>query len=218
VNSVTTKQQALEGFLREAIARGELKPGTRLKQQELARQFGVSPTPVREALRRLEGDGLVLYTPNRGISVARVDFPEVKEIYAMRMVLEGLAVELAVTRASLADLEALHRLQERMDSATAQNRLKAVRNLNYDFHMMIYGLSGYRRLLQFIQALWGLFPWDTVQVIPGRAKVSMQEHHGILEAFRTGDGSEAASRMRTHVSHSFSALEAYLRRKTKLRA
>jgi DNA-binding GntR family transcriptional regulator len=204
-------------FLREAIARGRLKPGTRLKQQELARQFGVSPTPVRETLRRLQGDGLVLYIPNRGITVSRVEFPEVEEIYMMRIPLEGLAVQRAVARMSSTDLDALNRLQQRMDRVRAHGRLTMLRNLNYDFHMMLYSLAGYRRLLQFIQALWGLFPWDTVQVIPGRAKISMQEHHAILDALRIGDGPEAANRTQAHVSNSFSALRAYLAKKLRLR-
>ena len=94
-----------------------------------------------------------------------------------------------------------------------QGRLKSLRNLNYDFHMMIYGLAGYPRLLQFIQALWCLFPWDTVQVIPGRARVSMKEHHAILEALRGGNGPEASARMQTHISQSFSALRAFLDKK-----
>jgi DNA-binding GntR family transcriptional regulator len=212
-SSLATKQQALELFLREAIARGRLKPGTRLKQQELARQFGVSPTPVRETLRLLQGDGLVLYVPNRGITIAHVDFPEVEEIYLMRIALEGLAVQSAVARMAPADLQALNLLQKRMDRVLAQGRLKTLRNLNYDFHMMIYGLAGYPRLLQFIQALWGLFPWDTVQVIPGRAEVSMKEHQAILEAFRVGNRPEAAARMQKHISQSFSALRAFLDKK-----
>jgi DNA-binding GntR family transcriptional regulator len=207
---MVTKQQTLELFLRDAIARGRLKPGTRLKQQALARQFGVSPTPVRETLRRLQGDGLVLYAPNRGITITRIEFPEVEEIYLMRMALEGLAVQSATARSSSADLDALDSLQERLDRATTQGRLKSVRDRNYDFHMMIYGLARYERLLQFIQSLWGLFPWETVQVIPGRAETSMKEHHAILDAIRSGNGPKAAATMQFHISQSFSALRQFL--------
>lgn len=207
---VGTKQQALERFLREEIARGRIKPGTRLKQQELARQFGMSPTPVRETLRRLEGDGLVLYAPNRGIRVAQVDGPEVEEIYLMRMALESLAVRSAATRLTADDLSTLSHLQDRMDCATAGGRLKTLRNLNYDFHMAIYSRAGYHRLFQFIQALWGLFPWDTLQVIPGRAEVSMREHHAILRRLRKRNGPAAAGLMQTHIARSFGDLRAYL--------
>ena len=207
---VGTKQQALERFLREAIARGRIKPGTRLKQQELARQFGMSPTPVRETLRRLEGDGLVLYAPNRGIRVAQVDYPEVEEIYLMRMALESLAVRSAATRLTAEDLSTLRQLQDRMDRATAQGRLKTLRNLNYDFHMAIYSRAGFHRLLQVIQALWGLFPWDTLQVIPGWAEASMREHRTILRRLQNGNGPAAAVVMQTHISRSFAALRAYL--------
>jgi DNA-binding GntR family transcriptional regulator len=207
---VGTKQQALERFLREEIARGRIKPGTRLKQQDLARRFGMSPTPVRETLRRLEGDGLVLYAPNRGIRVAQVDYPEVEEVYLMRMALESLAVRSAAARLTAEDLSALGHLQDRMDRAIAQGRLKTLRNLNYDFHMAIYSRAGYHRLLQIIRALWGLFPWDTLQVIPGRAKTSMREHHAILRGLRNGDGPAAADRMRAHVARSFADLRTYL--------
>jgi DNA-binding GntR family transcriptional regulator len=212
---VSTKQQALERFLREEIARGRIKPGTRLKQQELARRFGVSPTPVRETLRRLEGDGLVLYMPNRGIRVAQLDDPEVEEIYLMRMALESLATRCAARRLTTEDLLALGRIQERMDRAIAQGRLKALRNLNHDFHMVIYSRAGYQRLFRFIQALWGLFPWDTLQVIPGRAETSMKEHHAILRQLRDGNGAKAAALMRIHISRSFAALQSYLSRRRR---
>lgn len=207
---VGTKQQALEGFLREEITRGRIKPGTRLKQQELARQFGMSPTPVRETLRRLEGDGLVLYAPNRGIRVAQVDDSEVEEIYLMRMALESLAVRSAATRLTAEDLSTLSHLQDRMDRAAVRGRLKTLRTLNHDFHMAIYSRAGYQRLFQVIQVLWGLFPWDTLQVIPGRAEDSMREHHAILSRLRNGNGPAAAVAMQTHISRGFAALRAYL--------
>ncbi len=215
--SPPTKQQALERFLREAIARGHLKPGTRLKQQDLARQFGVSPTPVREALRRLEGDGLVLYVPNRGIRVAQVDYPEVEEIYLMRMALERLAVRYAVPELTPEDLSLLEHLQERMDRVIVRGHLGTLRDLNYDFHMVIYSRAGFRRLLQIIQALWGLFPWDTLQVIPGRARASMREHHAILRQLRSGKAAAAAALMETHISRSFRTLKAYLTRRRRAR-
>jgi DNA-binding GntR family transcriptional regulator len=207
---VGTKQQALERFLREEIARGRIRPGTRLKQQDLARQFGMSPTPVRETLRRLEGDGLVLYAPNRGIRVAQVDFPEVEEIYLMRMALESLAVQSAAARLTAEDHSTLSNLQDRMDRAIAKGRLKTLRELNHDFHMAIYSRAGYDRLFQFIQALWGLFPWDTLQVIPGRAKGSMREHHAILRRLRDRNGPAAASLMQVHIQRSFAALRTFL--------
>lgn len=212
-----TKQQALERFLRDAIARGRLKPGTRLKQQELARQFGVSPTPVREALRRLEGDGLVLYAANRGIRVTQVDYPEVEEIYLMRMALESLAVRYAVPKMTSEDLSGLEQLQERMRRAVARGHLRRLRDLNYDFHIEIYSRAGFRRLLQIIQALWGLSPWDTLQVIPGRAVWSMREHDAILRELRGGNDAAAATLMETHISKSFRALETFLIRTRRAR-
>ena len=208
--TLPTEQQALERFLRDAIARGRLKPGTRLKQQNLARQFGVSPTPVREALRRLEGDGLVLYAPNRGIRVTQVDYPEVEEIYLMRMALEPLAVRYAVPKLTSEDLSLLEDLQERMRRAVVRGHLRRLRDLNYDFHILIYGRAGFRRLLQIIQALWGLFPWDTLQVIPGRAAGSIREHDAILRELRGRNAAAAATLMEAHVSRSFRALKAFL--------
>jgi len=217
VKLATTKQQALERSLREAIARGQLKPGTRLKQQELATLFGVSPTPVRETLRRLEGDGLVQYAPNRGITVAQVDSLEIEEIYLMRMALEGLAIHEATQKLTPADLAILTNLQERMKRATAQGRLRTLRELNYDFHMAIYTRSGYNRLLQVVQALWGLFPWDTIQVIPGRAETSMREHDEILRELRAGSADRAEKRMRAHIAKSFSHLRTHLVKKRQIR-
>lgn len=216
LKQATTKQQALERSLREAIARGRLKPGTRLKQQELATLFGVSPTPVRETLRRLEGDGLVQYAPNRGITVAQVDSLEIEEIYLMRMALEGLAIHEATLKLTREDLALLSNLQERMKRATCQRRLKTLRELNYDFHMAIYARSGYNRLLQVVQALWGLFPWDTIQVIPGRAETSVREHDAILKALRASSARRAETQMRAHIAKSFSHLRTHLVKRRRI--
>ncbi len=161
-------------------------------------------------LRRLEGDGLVLYAANRGIRVAQVDYPEVEEIYLMRIALEGLAVRYAVPKLTSEDFSLLEHLQERMRRAVVRGHLRRLRDLNYDFHIAIYSRAGFRRLLQIIQALWGLFPWDTLQVIPGRAVSSMGEHDAILRELRGGRDAAAANLMEAHISRSFRALKTFL--------
>src|SRR5262245_9077955 len=92
-----TKKDKVVESIREAVLSGELQPGERLEQDKLAERFSVSPTPVREALRQLEAEGIVDYNPHRGVRVAEVSLSDVREIYLIRGTLEALATRLAVS-------------------------------------------------------------------------------------------------------------------------
>lgn len=196
---IVTKLDLVEQLLIRSIVSGEIAPGEPLRQLELADRLGISATPVREALRRLEAQGLVVRHPHRGVRVAEVEPGEMSELYIIRAALEGLAVEHAVPHLSAKDIRALEQIHERLEAGRAKGALKSLRKLNYDFHTTLYQHSELPRLIRIIDSLWPLFPWDSIWAIPGRAASSAVEHREILDALREGDAVAAGSAMRRHI-------------------
>jgi DNA-binding GntR family transcriptional regulator len=203
-----TKLDLVEQVLRELIASGEIQPGERLRQSELAERVGTSQTPVREALRRLEADGLIVSRPHQGVRVAEVIPEEMAELYLIRARLEGLAVEHAVPNVTQQELKKLITLQDHLEAARASGNAKPLRKLNYDFHTRLYRLSNLARLNKIIDSLWPLFPWDTMLAIPGRVDSSAREHRAILDAVVRVDTKAAREAMEGHIE---SGAEAFLR-------
>ncbi len=210
ISTRTKKDQVVEG-IREAVLSGELQPGERLQQDELAVRYSVSQTPVREALRQLEAEGILDYNPHRGVRVAEVDLRDVREIYLIRSTLEALATRLAVSYLNGSHIQRLEALLDQMEEVIAQGQLKKLRKLNYEFHMIIYRAPDMPQLLQLIRNLWTRFPWDTLNVIPGRALMSVQEHRLLIQAIEEGNARRAAVLMQEHIEHGDSALTEYLR-------
>jgi DNA-binding GntR family transcriptional regulator len=196
---LVTKLDLVEQLLIREIASGEIAPGEPLRQLELADRLGMSATPVREALRRLEAQGLVVRHPHRGVRVAEVEPGEMSELYIIRAALEGLAVEHAVPHLTAKDIKALEQIHERLEVGRAKGALKSLRKLNYDFHTRLYRHSELPRLIRIIDSLWPLFPWDSIWAIPGRAASSAVEHREILDALKKGDAVAAGSAMRRHI-------------------
>ena len=196
---IVTKLDLVEQLLIRAIASGEIAPGEPLRQLELADRLGISATPVREALRRLEAQGLVVRQPHRGVRVAEVEPEEMAELYIIRAALEGLAVEHAVPNLTAKDVRALEQIHERLEAGRAKGALKSLRRLNFDFHTTLYRHSELPRLTRIIDSLWPLFPWDSMWAVPGRAASSAVEHREILDALRAGDAAAAGRAMRRHI-------------------
>lgn len=196
-----SKTEVVRQFILAKIHSGDIQPGQRLRQDQIAEQLGVSSTPVREALRRLEADGLVTYVPNKGVRVRDADRPEVHEAYPIRVLLEGYAARLACTRLTDADLELLHSLLRKMVSAHEKGDLRACSALNDRWHVIIYRVAGSRLLEKTIRNLWTTCPWDTITSIPERARVSIDEHEQILSTFIARDPDAAEKAMSNHIGH-----------------
>jgi DNA-binding GntR family transcriptional regulator len=207
-----TKTELALQALRERIRSGELRPGERLRVDELTRELGMSPTPIREALRLLQADRLVDYRPHHGIVVAEVSAETTAEVYHLRAVLEPLAVELAVPGLTDEGMAELERLHERHASAGSSQRLGAVADPNWAWHWAIYEASGWAILVDLIRQLWEAFPWRTMWALPGRMSLSLDEHEAVMAAIREGDPSAAAERMRAHVTSGRETLLAHLRK------
>ena len=204
--SQKTKTDLVEEMLRRLISRGEIEPGQRLGQVELAARLGTSSTPVREAMKRLEAAGILQNLPYRGMRVAQVDAVDMQEIYLIRAALEGLAVEHATDHLSEAGLVELEDILEQISNVRAQRKTRPLQALNYQFHTSIYHASGLTRLIGIVDSLWPLFPWDSMWMLPGRAESSATEHDEIMAALRSRDGKAAGAAMRRHIENGAQAL------------
>jgi DNA-binding GntR family transcriptional regulator len=205
-----TKTELALQVLRERIQSGELAPGQRLQLTNLPAELGMSPTPIREALRLLQADGLVLYRPHQGIVVAENSPDQIDELVRLRCLLEAFAVELAVPRLTPSRLAELERLHERLLRAIEADHGTAITKGNHAWHWAIYETAESPVLLELIRRLWDAYPWRTMWVLPGRAEQSAHEHESVMEAIRRGDGTEAARRMGAHVGSGKDSLLARL--------
>lgn len=201
-----TKQDIIIEAIRNAILSGELSPGKRLRQEELAKKFNASSTPVREALRALRAEGLLTYIPYKGMTVAGSSAADVKEIYLVRQYLEGLAARLAVEHLTDRELRRLEALQNQMEESVVAKDYRKLARLNHTFHTVLHHASGVRRLHEMISRLWLLSPFDMLWVVKGRAEQSVKEHWGILDALRARDAGQAEQALRLHVASAADSL------------
>ena len=150
VNSVVADR------IREMILSGRLKPGERLRLSELAAELNVSTTPVREALRRLQADGLVVFYPRQGATVAQLSLSEYEEIFGMRKALEPLACRWAAEDFRRIPIERLRHLLEGIEEAEAQHDAPRRTQLVRDFWFTIFEASEKQHLLRVLSGLWDL--------------------------------------------------------------
>jgi len=199
-------------FLREAILRGDYEPGQRLPQKDLTEQLDMSPTPIREALRILEAQGLLKRVPYKGAYVAEVSPDESEEISVIRSALEGLATKMAVPNLTEDDFAQLEALTGEMQEAWNQMNIGRLRRANYRFHALIYQRAGSQRLSDMIISLWPQFATDTLWMIPGRAERSIQQHQALIAKIREGDSEAAAELMSDHILTAGESITDFLKR------
>lgn len=203
-----TKADFIAEQLRQGIATGSIPPGEAIDQREIAERFGMSPTPVREALNQLAAEGLLVRAPNRTLRVVHITqkgVAELREVYLMRMALERLATELAHEHISRANVAELERINDAMADAAACGDLEGVRTLNYSFHMRIYQSAHSPRLLETIQRLWILLPWETLW-LQGALDEPLSEHRQIIAALSNGTSDEAAALVVKHIERAYELL------------
>jgi DNA-binding GntR family transcriptional regulator len=201
-----TKAELALQVLRQQIRTGELEPGRRLRLNDLTRELGMSPTPIREALRLLQADGLVHYHPHQGIVVAEPSSEETEDVVRLRCLLEPLAVELAVPLLTPEQLRVLEDLHQKLLAAVDARRGSEISASNASWHWAIYDACGSLHLRKFIRRLWDVYPWRTMWALPGRAEESAREHERIMGAIAVGDAQVAAHRLREHILSSYQSL------------
>lgn len=192
----TSKTELVTSMLRELIVTGELQAGAPLRQRDLAARLGVSATPVREALRRLESEGLVHSDLHRGATVADSALGASEENYLIRASLESLAAELAARRITAEQLTEIESVNSKI-SALAEDD-PGYATLNRDFHFAIYAAAGSPVLVSLMRMLWQALP-EGPRVVRSHQD-SATEHAAIIAALRSGDGDRASELTRAHIA------------------
>jgi DNA-binding GntR family transcriptional regulator len=208
LSAVTTVQHATLLALREAIAAGRYEPGQPLRQETLARDFGVSVPPVREALKTLETEGQVVYVPRRGYSVSRLSRAELRETYRIRDLLETEAITRAVGGLTGDDLARMRAAVRDMDRADRVSDVAALTAANRRFHFTVFDAAAMPRMADMIRMLWdGTDHYRSRYFAsPANRDRVRAEHAEILRAVARGDGETAAELSRQHRDHALEAL------------
>lgn len=207
-----TAQQFVLDELRRAITSGELKPGAPIRQDALAERLDVSRVPLREALKMLESEGLVVHHAHRGYFVTELSLADLSEIYRIREILEAEAVRAATARMSPETLASLLEAQREVERTGAAGDVTAMAAANRRFHFLLIEASGMPRLVRLIGTLWdatdayrSLYYGEALN----RERV-VHEHRAVLDALRDGDAEQAVQRLDEHRAHAVSALRGVL--------
>lgn len=197
----TALYQEVAERLRQRIFAHELTPGMWIDEQALAEHYGISRTPLREALKVLASEGLVELKPRRGCYVTEISRQDLDDIFPLMAMLEGRCAFEAVKRAKAADMTALRVIHERLESAARDGRIDAFFEANQEFHKKIQQLSGNRWLLSVIQDLRKVLKLSRLHSLSleGRLQQSLDEHRAILACMLSGDATKAEKLMHDHL-------------------
>ena len=199
--------------LRAAIVNGELGPDTRLLQQQLATSLGVSRTPLREALLRLERDGFLYSQPNRGMFVRGLTLHDIAELYQLREVLEPVAARLACESAEAVDIARIKAIQRDHEQRYPQSVDGAFHG-NVDLHTSLIRSCPNGRMVQYLRDIWDqnsafmIFRYYVRSV--GATRAMVREHRAIVEAFAAADGAQVEALLRTHIRQASDTLREHL--------
>jgi DNA-binding GntR family transcriptional regulator len=195
---VTLSDEVFHALVKDILS-GEVAPGARLDEPSICRKFGVSRTPIREALRRLSGTGLVDVTPQKGVTVARIDLEQLNNMFEALAELEGLCSRLSAVRMTTLEKKRLEVL-----NANRQKRIsdgdKDFAALNNEFHEAIY-LGAHNPSIASVTRNFRqrLAPFRALQFVPGRTEYSFHEHDQIVRAIVNSDAEGAYDDMRDHI-------------------
>ena len=195
VSGYVSKTDLVAAMIRELVMTGELEPGEQLRQRDLAQRFGVSQTPVREAMRRLESEGLLVSDTHRGFTVTAPDAGRVEENFQIRAALESLGASLAARRIDPAGLVRLGQLNEQMRVLPEDDPGYA--ELNREFHFTVYSCARSPLLLSLMRLLWASLHGGP-RVSRSHAE-SARQHDEILAALTEGDADTASARTYQHI-------------------
>lgn len=208
-----TKAEAVYRETRWRIVMGALPPGTAVNQTELAAEFGVSQTPVREALLRLESEGLVVFIAHSMVRVSPLDLQELDELYAIRVNLDSFAGQLAAANCTSEDVARLKGLLASNTGASLSER--AHRNL--EFHRSIYRASSNKQLTRLLDQLWDRTERYRIVLVANETDSqqyqrghSGDDHWAIATALFEGDGEKVAALLRRHVQKSHDLIRSML--------
>jgi DNA-binding GntR family transcriptional regulator len=188
-------------LLRQSIMTGELTPGTRLIEVDLARQLGVSRGPLREALRILETEGLLESFPGRGTFVAQFTAKDIREVYSLRSVLEQEAIRRAATYSKAEDLDHLQNILEAMFEAAEEDNPSKVTDLDFQFHQQIWEMADHQLLMQVLQGITTqirMFLAVQTHLYHDLAE-GISDHQELLKSLQNHDGEKGSRIMEQHL-------------------
>ncbi|MDF3311462.1 GntR family transcriptional regulator [Rhodococcus sp. T2V] len=204
----TSRTEYVAARIREDVASGLLRPGEFIKQTVLAKRYGVSPTPVREALRLLEADGVITYASHRGASVVEMTPETARDLYHLRAATEGLAASTAVERMTPEGLASITTAYRELEDAIESGGKSSVELsvLNKRFHFALYQQSS-PLIVQYVETLWVRFvPRTTVWTLHNAPELQ-KDHARLLDAVVRGDAEAAAQVTREHIFHGMAIRE-----------
>ena len=189
--------------LRQAILKGELEPGERLMEIQLAERLGVSRTPIREAIRKLELEGLVLMIPRKGAEVARISESNLRDVLEVRRSLEELAIDLACQRMTPEELEELKMIQEKFALAIKSGDAMQIAETDERYHEIIYLSTKNEKLVQILNNLREQMYRYRLEYIKDEDKrqILLIEHEHILKALSLRHVQEAKQAVREHIDN-----------------
>jgi DNA-binding GntR family transcriptional regulator len=194
---------ALYNSMRRAIVSGKISPGTPIKEMDISRETGISRTPVREAVRKLESECLLLRMPGRKLVVTSPNPAEMEEIFLVRSVLEGLAGRIAASKIDSAHIESLKKIEKKMRQGAKEKELSLAIKSNLEFHKLVVDICSINILSETLKRFW-----DTVRIMSMTnlddstwINTSMKEHKEIIDALEKKNGAAVERLMRNHVIH-----------------
>ncbi len=194
--------------LRQAILTGELKPGERLMEIHLANRLGVSRTPIREAIRKLELEGLVTMIPRRGAEVAQITEKSMNDVLEVRRAVDALCVELACERITDSELEKLKEACDVFEEAVKSGDVKRIAQADVDLHDIIVQATGNRRLVQLVNTLseqMYRYRFEYIKDFSQHERL-VEEHRIIYESIVRKDKETACSAAREHIDNQKKAI------------
>jgi len=185
-----TLREQIVSSLRDSIIKGDLKPGQKLTEPELAERLGISRTPIREAFRQLESEGFLTVMPRRGAVVSSMSKQEIDDFYELKSLLEGYAARVATEKISSQEIEKLKTINENLEKAAEADDTELFFKKNEEFHNVFLSLCGNEKMREIRDAMVQRFLRFRLQAlaVPGRKMESVKQHRAIIRAFEEGHG------------------------------
>lgn len=205
IDQSQTLQNQVYKYLHEQIVSGNILPGHRIVEEKISQETGVSRSPIREAIRRLNSDGLVSVSPRGGVKVYRATFSDFKYLYECRLSLEPTAAYYAALRMNATQRDRLAEVMDEMNIMVEKKDLESLKNVSSQFHSLIVEASENPYLIKMMNQLNSLISFyrNAVLNIPMRIEEGAVEHRAIWQAIQTQDGKAAEELMRAHIQRDY---------------
>lgn len=213
MNAYLPLRDVVFNTLREAILKGELKPGERLMELQLAAKLGVSRTPIREAIRMLEQEGLAVTIPRKGAEVARMTEKDMEDVLQIRSALDELAVQLAAGKITEEELEKMEEARMNFEESIQTGDVKRIAQADVDFHDVIYQATGNAKLVTMLNNLREQMYRYRVEYLKDEKAYPrlLKEHEDIVESLKKRDKKHVSELMREHVKNQAEAVKNMIR-------